>query len=225
MRAKGYVVFESRNIVGIVTLHSSNIKTGDMAQLWILNKHKSPCAAAADGSDRFVCGDCKHRPANLGTCYVTLFQGPGNVYKAYRAGKYPYLKPADYRQVFAGRAIRFGAYGDPAYIPFDLLWAMHHASAGTTGYTHQWRKCDILYSDLLMASVDNLQEYQVAKRAGWRTFRVSATGTDNMPAEITCPASAGKVQCVRCKLCCGRMRQAKDITIKVHGSRAHKFAA
>ncbi len=221
----GFIINETSKIVSIVTMHSVNIKTGDMAQLWILNRHVSPVDAARDGSDSMVCGNCKHRPANQGTCYVTLFQGPGNVWKAYQKGKYPELSPKDYGALCAGRAIRFGAYGDPAFVPFRILEKLARVSAGFTGYTHQWETCPTEYRNLVMASVDNIAEYYRAKEKGYRTFRVSVTGDDNRPGEITCPATTMGAKCLRCLLCAGNARRAKDITIKVHGAHASRFVA
>jgi hypothetical protein len=225
-RPNGYIISETKDRVVILTMHSDNIKTGDMSQLWILHRTIAPTAAAKTGADVVICGDCKHRPANMGTCYVTLFQGPLSIFHAYHRGRYSYLQPADYKTVLAGRAIRLGAYGDPAYVPFGILVKITAAAIGHTGYTHQWRRCNPKLKALIMASVDSISEYQDAKLAGWRTFRVSPTGDDNIPGcEITCPASAGRVQCINCRLCSGTTRRAKDITIRAHGAKASKFAA
>jgi hypothetical protein len=223
---KGFTVYQDDNIVAIVTLKSTNVKTGNMAQLWILNKDIDPLTAAKTGSDELICGDCKHRPSNMGTCYVTLFHGPLGIWKAYHRGRYPFLQSSDYASVLSGKAIRLGAYGDPAFVPYNILENLTAAAAGFTGYTHQWRRCSAKYRNLVMASVDTAAEYARAKRKGYRTFRVSATGQDNSATEITCPASSGKALCLSCKLCCGTKRpHAKDITIKVHGARAGSFNA
>jgi hypothetical protein len=214
-KAIGVVIWESINVVAILTMKSKNRKTGNMAKLWILAKDKAPTAAAADGSDTAVCGNCKHRPKSGGSCYVTLCQGPNGVYKAWRRGRYPKLSSRNYSDVLSGRAIRFGAYGDPAFIPFRILEKLSAACAGATGYTHQWETCAPKYLDILMASVDTLEEYHKAKAKGFRTFRVSTTGADLTPNEIACPAASNKTQCLKCKLCAARRRRAKDIVITV----------
>ena len=36
---KGMILNETQNTVQIITFASANVKTGDMAQVWILNKH------------------------------------------------------------------------------------------------------------------------------------------------------------------------------------------
>jgi hypothetical protein len=53
-------VFELAVIVAVITLNSSNIKTGDMASMWILNADES-LLASKSGSDESVCGQCVHR--------------------------------------------------------------------------------------------------------------------------------------------------------------------
>ena len=51
--------------------------------------------------------------ANVGrSCYVTVFQAPPVIWKAYKAGKYP--KAQNLQGLFAGKRVRLGAYGDPA---------------------------------------------------------------------------------------------------------------
>jgi hypothetical protein len=46
-KVTGYVIYEGKseltvkNIVAVITLNSSNIKTGDMASMWILNADES----------------------------------------------------------------------------------------------------------------------------------------------------------------------------------------
>jgi hypothetical protein len=226
-RPNGYIIHETKTRVVILTMQSDNIKTGNMAQLWILARNIAPTAAAKTGNDSIVCGDCKHRPANNGTCYVTLFQGPLSIWNCYQRGNYPFLPASDYPVILAGRKIRLGAYGDPAYVPLDIIARLTSAAAGFTGYTHQWRRCNPRLSQFTMASVDSITEYQDAKLAGWRTFRVSsaAAGSDNIAGkEITCPATAGR-HCIDCLLCSGNRLRARDITIQVHGSKASKFKA
>jgi hypothetical protein len=81
-KVTGYVIYEGKseingkNIVAVITLNSSNIKTGDMASMWILNADESPNEASKSGSDESVCGQCVHRHFFNGSCYVTLFQAP-----------------------------------------------------------------------------------------------------------------------------------------------------
>src|SRR4051812_20933218 len=55
---------------------STNGKTGNMVQTWIMRSDMKPTDAVKSGEDSSVCGDCPHRPANDGSCYVLTFQAP-----------------------------------------------------------------------------------------------------------------------------------------------------
>jgi hypothetical protein len=222
-RPKGFILHESGKRVIIATLESSNTKTGNMVQIWILGKQDYPHIMAANGSDGLVCGDCKLRPSKLGVCYVTLFQGPRAVYQAWLDGSYPFLAESDYGSVFADRQIRFGAYGDPAFVPINIIRSLAESCNGFTGYTHQWHRCNPNLLSYVMASVDDISEKRQANAKGYRTFRVIANGAQLETDEILCPSS--RVQCKKCLLCAGKSRQAKNIAIVVHGIGASKFAA
>lgn len=207
-------------IVVIATPDSDNVKTGPMWQTWILRRDVHPMAAVDDQSDAGVCGDCKHRPVHLGTCYVQLAWAPSGIWRAYREGHYTRGLP---KHLTA--SIRFGAYGDPVAAPFEL-WSLlaslaTKAGFGWTGYTHQWRSCSQQFKFLLMASVDTLDEQREAQQLGWRTFRVKTPEEAQLPSEITCPASAEaghRTTCAECLLCQGTSRPTKDICIRIHGS-------
>ena len=109
-KINGYVVYEGKsringkNIVAIVTMESSNVKTGNMASMWILNADESPIEASKSGNDDSVCGMCPHRHFSGGSCYVTLFQAPLQVYKSWKNGKYRIM---DNVNVFEGMKMRF----------------------------------------------------------------------------------------------------------------------
>lgn len=231
--SRGYVLFEDADRVAIVTLRSQNAKTGDMAQVWVLARNESPLAAAKSGADALVCGDCVHRPKNLGTCYVNLFRAPLSVWRHYRAGLYRPLDEEGLRSL-RGRGIRLGAYGDPAFVP-AFVWARLASVAGDmTGYTHQWRELAARnasdpYRRFLMASVDTLSEHAEARALGWRTFRVLGPSEPLREREIHCPASeeAGYVRtCATCGACDGSKGLADtraSVAIVVHGTQARKF--
>tara|TARA_R100000093_G_scaffold39363_1_gene20694 strand:- start:752 stop:1537 length:786 start_codon:yes stop_codon:yes gene_type:complete len=59
--SNGFIFHESEDIVCIATFNSSNRKTGDEIQTWILYKHEAPNIAIDTGKDKAICGDCKHR--------------------------------------------------------------------------------------------------------------------------------------------------------------------
>ena len=237
-KPNGYLLHEDANIVVIATgftRKSSNPKTGDMIQVWILARDVNPVQALKTGDDIKVCLDCKHRGVGgkNRTCYVRVANAPLGVWRAYQRGMYPYLPVEAYASAFEGRKVRrkvrFGAYGEPVLIPLAIVAELARVSDGWTGYTHQWRDAAFQgYSALVMASVDTAQEYADAKRAGWRTFRVRSERDALLPREIMCPASdeANKrTTCADCRLCSGTFAgdPRKDISIIVHGSGARKF--
>ena len=219
----GYILHETKTLVVIATTESANRKTGDMIQVWILRSDVDPVTAIKQGSDRRICGDCQHRPDNDGSCYVNVGQAPNSVFRAYANGSYEHLELERYHEVFGGRAVRLGAYGDPAFIPEKVIAGICATADNWTGYTHQWRK-NAWLKGYVMASVDSVAEKQEANSWGWRTFRVSGTSEGNT-GEIVCPASQGKTTCANCLLCNGvhGMDRRKSIYIPVHGSTASKF--
>lgn len=203
---------------------SKNEKTGPMIQVWILAQNESPVEAARSGSDAAICGDCPLKPLNLGTCYVTLFQGPRSIWATWKRGGYPPLG----LDAFKGMPVRLGAYGDPAAVPFHLLDAIGLQASMVTGYTHQWRDCDPLHKHYCMASVEDEAGAHDARERGWRTFRVTKSPGDKaLSKEVVCPASeeAGhKIQCIDCGACDGTSSSRKShIVIMAHGSRIKKF--
>lgn len=222
-------------IVFIATLQTTNRKTGNMIQTWILHQDMSPVDAVMSGADESICGNCIHRAINgkKRSCYVNVGQAPLQIWRAWQNNKYPQVKPFDFGDYYSGyRSIRLGAYGDPAALPLHMLSSlMCHKWVGHTGYTHQWRNCDPRFADYLMASVDTEEEYWDAVAAGWRCFRTLAPGDSLTVGEISCPASdeAGKLTtCERCKLCAGNFRnhknKPKDIAIIAHGVGAKNYA-
>jgi hypothetical protein len=238
MKEKGYVLYkgpsriDGETIVVILTLQSTNIKTGNMAQLWIMREDTPPHIAKKQGKDISVCGDCPIK----NECYVVLFQGPLSVYNAYKRGTYKTLMHNHsidiLETLLKNLSIRFGAYGDPAALPLWLINAITKNCKDFTGYTHSWKRFPGL-SKYFMASVESLALKDKAKNLGFRTFRVipksgeAATNAkhwrgDLLNKEIVCPAENKGKQCIDCLLCNGS-KQAADITITAHGARAGGF--
>jgi len=218
-KATGAVVYDGpsaingERIVGIVTYDSDNPKTGDMSQLWILDAGDiKPSDVVKQGKDGSVCGDCAF--ASGKGCYVNTAHAPNGVWKAWKAGRYASGLPTS-----RAKAIRLGAYGDPAALPYDVVAQLVERFDGHTGYTHQWQTCDPRHSALLMASTEKPFDTAVARAHGWRTARVGTTTT--LGFEIVCPATeegGRKTTCDKCQLCNGA-GQAKNILFPAHGSR------
>ena len=60
---EGPSLIDGEPIVVIMTYGSSNEKTGDIHQTWILLQNTSPLDGVKNGQDESICGDCVHRPA------------------------------------------------------------------------------------------------------------------------------------------------------------------
>lgn len=209
---------------------SSNGKTGGgLIQTFILRDNMTAIEAVQTGADRSICGDCPHRGQivdgkNVGrSCYVNFAQAPHNISKTAARGRYREISGDAAIGLFAGKAVRLGAYGDPAAVPVDVWAAVLKHVDFVTGYTHQWRSCDPALATWCMASADSAADRFLAKAMGWRTFRVR-TGDEALDgkAEIACPASdeaGNRTTCDKCKACGGLSARAKvDIAIIAHGT-------
>jgi hypothetical protein len=238
----GFVLFEGGSlidgepIVVVATLKSANRKTGNMIQTWIIRSDCDPVTALRQGKDRSICGDCRHRGDGTGanrSCYVDLTrQGPAQVYKSYRKGLYPTVSQAEMQQFVTNRKVRFGAYGDPAAVAFELWESIAKQASGWTGYTHQWRTCDRRFNQLVMASADSPQDRELANQLGYRTFRVRRNDELLMTGEVNCPATkegGNKSTCISCNLCNGTMferrtvERIRSVSLTVHGIGAGNF--
>ena len=225
----GPSLIDGAPVIGIAVLSCVNGKTGNMVQTYILRADQAPLDAIRAGNDESICGDCRHRPALGGSCYVDVSKSVTSVYAAWVRGSYPLLAPADAAAAVAGRVVRMGAYGDPAAIPAGVWRALLRRAAGRTGYTHQWRRAYALgLRRMVMASVDTIPERDVARALGWRTFRVRTADQALGAREIVCPASdegGNRRQCITCRACDGAERGAvqASVAIVVHGARANRF--
>ena len=213
-------------VVVLASFESANVKTGNMVQTWILRADIAPNVAIREGSDTAVCGNCPHRgkaSGGSGACYVNP-RTPASVWRAFARGN---VRPLDLA-AFKGRKVRFGAYGDPAAVPFEVWQAIAEVADGITGYTHQWRACDSRLATLCMASCDSIDEYRAARRDGWRGFVVRELGAAKPKGLVQCPATAGKdnkVTCLTCMQCGGTGNgRTASISIEVHGASARSFA-
>ena len=227
-KVNGYKLYEGKSkingqkIVAILTLKTANVKTGQMAQLWILDANNNPVEASKKGLDSSVCGGCKLRKSLGGACYVNLGQAPLAVYKAYKLDKYPTLAKNEYNAL-KGLKIRFGAYGDPFAIPTEILTALKQVATNNTSYTHQHENASFELMQISMASVDSISEQKRAVKKGFRTFRVATADSPILENEIICPNVTKGTQCADCNLCSGASLKAKNIVIPVHGNGKNKF--
>ena len=237
MKPTGYVIYRGPSVLDgapiavIAIVKSSNRKTGDMVQTYILRSDIEPHKAIKSGEDSSICGNCRHRPSKGGTCYVLTFQGPLSVYRAMQRGRYPDATPEEVARPIAGRMVRLGTYGDPMAAPFTVWRDLVQHASGRTGYSHQWDNPFISATqwrgvmDLCMASVDTGREAANASQTGLRYFRIRRADQPLGPREFVCPASheAGKrLTCSTCGACNGGSRGASPVII-AHGSKAGAF--
>ena len=233
---KGASLIDGSPIVVIAIVKSSNRKTGDMVQTYILNDNGlDPMLNSKLGNDYSICGNCKHRGQALTpahpefgkykmakgrSCYVALFQGVLITWKHYMKGGYETAQGHEaIAKLGAGRMVRIGTYGDGAAVPRYIWDSLLSDAAGHTAYSHQ---SDILDVDpmLFMISADTKAEALKAWDNGKRTFRVIDRQADIVQGfEVLCPASkeAGRrATCDTCKLCAGASTKAKSIAIVKH---------
>lgn len=227
---QGPSAIDGAPIVAIAIAQSSNSKTGDMVQTYIIRADVDPVSAVRTLADVSICGTCKHR-GRIGftdrSCYVNVGQGPNAIFRALMKGRYPTLNEEQTRAIGAGRMVRLGTYGDPFAVPVAVWRALIADAIGHTGYTHTWRDpAAQALRDLCMASADTDDER--AQAQGWRTFRVRMANEPIAPREFKCPASAEmghRVTCADCRACNGTAtgRKGSPTTI-AHGAFARRFA-
>ena len=238
-RPKGVVLYEGKSeingedIVLIATFQTSNDKTGNLIQTWILPKDTNPIEAINTGKDEAVCGSCPLRGIIMNAkdskykgsgmhdtinrfrgCYVAVQNAPRAVWTAYKVGKYPQYDPEVHARWIKGRGFRMGSYGEPVAVPLDV-WTPVIALANQKsipGYTHQWNNPKFSNTDWkyhVMASTHTVEETELAQSMGWRTYRVRKPDQPLLPSEAECPASeAGGFQhtCESCGACDGARR-------------------
>jgi len=226
-KPSGYTIWQDPcgSLIAVAVLNSGNVKTSNMIQVYILDSSRNPVQARKDGTDDTICGDCPLRSGQ--GCYVRVEHGPLIVWKAYHRGLYPVFDSSNrtHTDAFRGRAIRWGAYGDPAFIPYVTVAFFNSIADGWTGYTHQWQKCDPLYANVFMASIDRAIDTIVAEKKGYRWFRMETDHSRFTSEEVYCPATAeggSKTHCITCGLCNGSRGPndpRKNIVVKPHGIR------
>ena len=205
---------------------STNSKTGNMCQSYILRSDMSPLQALRTGSDTAMCGGCVHKAKAYDgktwqgrSCYVRVEQAPLGIYRAWKRGNVPRVTLPELSELTRGRMVRLGTYGDPASVPLKV-WDAYTAHATMwTGYTHQAANKKL--RDVLkycQISADSEGDSIAARASGIGSFRVLAQRESALPFEMVCPASkeASKVAtCATCKACSGL--DGANVVINSHG--------
>jgi hypothetical protein len=212
---EGRSLIDDAPIVAIATAGSANRKTGPMIQVWIIRSDMAPHVARRAGLDVSVCGHCAMRDA----CYVVTAHSPRSVWEAYHAGLYRSVAP----NAFERSAIRWGAYGDPALLPAELVRACNAAARGWTGYTHQHKRAWAQWCrGVFMASVETAAQEERLRAQGWGTFRVGRKDGSDLGSSTQCPYDTIGTTCIECRACDGG---ARAIYVAAHGAGASAVPA
>lgn len=249
----GFVLYEGPSLIDgqqiavIATLETDNPKTGDMVQTWIIRADLDPITASRTGADFSICGACPLRGeanpakptgwADNRACYVNLAFAVSGIFKAYKAGRYPRAHnvgscffPPDFATkggpcIGHSRAVRLGAYGDPAAVPRWVWDNLLRFAKGWTGYSHQAAMPGADFApDLTMVSAESEAGARAAWRSGYRTFRIISSPAEAVKgAEVICPATpegGDKTTCAACQLCKGSSIKARSVAVVIHGAGA-----
>jgi len=132
-----------------------------------------------------------------------------------------FLQFMDYVNKVKPILVRFGAYGEPVLMDFNVVDSFNKYRS--TGYTHNWRNTETAetFTTKFMASVHTIKEKEQANKLGFRTFRVinKDDQSNTVKNEINCPASKESglnKTCIECGLCNGFVKKMKNIYINVH---------
>ena len=78
--------------------------------------------------------------------------------------------------------------------------------------------------ELCMASVESLEDQDLARSMGWRTYRIRRQDEPRARNEIACPSDTTGRQCIDCAACDGALKpSAASVVIVVHGPKAKAF--
>lgn len=218
------VVIRKGNTITVIRLgRTSNDKVAlsdmDIVQTYHFSKAQYEYARSGQKgwkglmSSALTADNCFSCPYQGGSCYThNMVQASGflsmlrSIAKAYPTWEsIPTVTPtALIVEWCTSRYVRFGTYGEPVILPFQLVDAMAAVASSYSGYTHRWKNPLFkAYSRRLMASCDET-DYAAAQAAGWRTF--IAIPKSYAKVAVQCPASkeAGyKSHCAKCGLCSG----------------------
>jgi hypothetical protein len=237
----GPSMLDGSPIVVLASTGSSNVKTGQMVQTWIMRSDMHPSEASATKSDQSVCGMCPRRHALGGDCYVQIVHAPRSVWESWDRQGRPGTNWTEQGAILPltqdarDHGLRLGSYGDPMAVPFevwiDLISALMPRSV--VGYTHQWRNLSIgdraWFEQNIMASADSITDATLARDLGWRVFlAVSAVGYHEGPqipaGFVQCPATRDEnpLTCRQCGICNGTQGKSTRASVYLweHGMRS-----
>jgi hypothetical protein len=210
--------------VVVIAAFKSMSKTGRMIQISFLDVEVNQRKIDGDipngqGCSRPQCG-------SFDICYVQAFplhiMHIDNSLNDYKLEDMPKLTMNQFLILVnqSKSPVRFGEFGDPTSIKYEIVEKIKKASNGHTAYTHQWRTCDQRFKDVCMASVEGELDYQLAKSMGWKTFSI---GLSPIKGErIMCLNESQDMNCEYCKLCEGSNAKV-SVVITPHGKKKKLF--
>lgn len=216
---EGASTFDGENIVVVVTgfeTPSSNTKTGNMLQSWIIKQKEYPSEAIKLEKDGSVCGTC---PLKGKVCYVTMM-GPNNIWRSYKEGQYPIIDSKILDKIKRRhKLLRLGAYGDPCAVPLEVWQPLIAKSQDYTGYTHAWQYTNQRWNQYIRASVESHTLKAKANNMGWKTFRITTDPNDILEDEVWCKNLEDEdTKCEDCRLCNAGKGKPNVVTL-VHGAK------
>jgi hypothetical protein len=224
-----YLIHQTEKIIVVATAKSTNRKTGESVQIWILDASMHPAESRQTGNDaNNQCQGCSFASNN--GCYVGV-NPLGAIYRKWKRGGYPALimGSPEWDKFFSTDYVRFGAYGNPSLLPLAMVKDIASKAKKITGYFHDWHLMPPdqakAYGQYFMASTE-VSNFKTAQELGLRTFSVVPHA---MPATgIECLADSKGMTCKQCGLCDGNRRTASrskplpHIFITAHGYQTAK---
>lgn len=249
----GPSMLDGSPIVVLASTGSSNVKTGQMVQTWIMRGDRHPSDISATKDDSSVCGMCPRRHALGGDCYVQIVHAPRSVWESWDRQGRPGTNWTEQgailplQQDARDHGLRIGSYGDPMAVPFtvwaDLIDAL--APSKIVGYTHQWNRAWSFvttpgsvsrhtpesyewFKGNVMASVDSVAEAVLARSLGWRFFLATDSNDPQIDRVIQCPATRDQnpLTCRTCGICNGAQGKSTRASVYLleHGMRSQSKA-
>lgn len=177
--------------------------------------------------DSKTCLDCPLSFNNNGGCYthkglqrLGLNSMIRRLNKIEQFNTFDPFKFAEFLNSFGTvNLVRFGAYGEPIHLGYNVVSSLANKGQKTTGYSHQWKKGQFEWANgYFMASTHSDQEATEARSLGFRSFKVLL---EKDQSAVNCPASkesGKKATCITCGLCNGLKEKGskKDIYILQH---------
>jgi len=201
-------------VINKLKTKSENIKTGDMAGLYVLPITEAPTASIKNKRD-IQCGTC---PLKGNVCYVNPITTNG----VWKSG----VELEVNIPTKTSKPLRLGVYGDTGLLPYTLIQKIVSRFSGHSGYTHQWQHINPKHAKFHMASIDDISAKQAnmtsaelkqkANDLGYRTYRIIQNEAQILKDEILCPHYTRGLQCADCLLCDGANNK-KNIVAHIHG--------